>query len=548
MNTDYFHKDKYFDMVISACGLRSGKDRIDLIREIMQHNIWLAAKCKNTCINEEEEIVDEIILKCADMIEKSKDALSIIALLELEEYDVIYWLMTKYKKKNAPDFIMNLWKNKNTTVTSAFSMLAEDMPIDLSLNVFNKLIQLGYSLDQQPYNAIISKLTSNEERNNLINFMQRQGIEPNAETFFHLMRFSNTFSDALPYFELCNQCIKNDNYDNHTIIVNACLLMLEKSTSRDNIDCIYNTYCNDYGKNNNIELALAYYYKNLTYCNIYSDLINAWIECKKMLETIDYNKSIKKDIKKFVNTFLFKLYDLGYKHSIYNCLVEMSQLCLKIKCLKQVLVTNILKIISFTRFEKIQQLISTIINNGNSFENTTVFIALLTKVTCNEQLDYIFDKIKIKQLLNSKNLNESFSKNLHYTVKTLDANCVIYLYHLLQSKKYSMNVILYNAFIKRLENKDAIKVLKDMINENVKPDIFSISPLLAKWDTIDDLHSILNIASTNDIIADEMAKNKITQRINDLGCIPEIRMQLLPLSKNLEHSWVEVLERICAHH
>ena len=63
------------------------------------------------------------------------------------------------------EFIMNLWKNKTTTVTSAFSMLAEDMPIDLSLNVFNKLIQLGYSLDQQPYNAIISKLTSNEEIN-----------------------------------------------------------------------------------------------------------------------------------------------------------------------------------------------------------------------------------------------------------------------------------------------------------------------------------------------------------------------------------------------
>ena len=221
---------------------------------------------------------------------------------------------------------------------------------------------------------------------------------------------------------------------------------------------------------------------------------------------------------------------------------------MKIKCLKSVLVTRLRNIIFYTSLKKIQKVIDFFSNNGVSFENISVLIPLMTKVTCNEQIDYIFDKIQIKQILNNQTLNESFSKNLHYVIKVSDVKCVIHLYSRLQSKKYSMNIILYNAFIKRLENKDAINVLNDMISENVKPDIFSISPLLSKWDTIDDLYSILNIASANEIIADEMAENKIAQRINDLGCLPEIKTQLLPLSKNFEYSWIEVLERICAYH
>ena len=87
MDINYLYTPKYFDMLVSSTGQLSGDKRFRRIIEIGKKNIWLAAKCKNTCVKEEPEIVDWIIRRCSILYQYFSDLQSIVALFELREYE-----------------------------------------------------------------------------------------------------------------------------------------------------------------------------------------------------------------------------------------------------------------------------------------------------------------------------------------------------------------------------------------------------------------------------------------------------------------------------
>ena len=55
LDEKFLYEPKCFEMLVSATGLLSGIQRRERIIAIAKRNIWLAARCKNTCINEEDD-------------------------------------------------------------------------------------------------------------------------------------------------------------------------------------------------------------------------------------------------------------------------------------------------------------------------------------------------------------------------------------------------------------------------------------------------------------------------------------------------------------
>ena len=86
LDEKFLYEPKCFEMLVSATGLLSGIQRRERIIAIAKRNIWLAARCKNTCINEEDDIVDWIIRRAHILFSKFNDIYAIAAMMELREY------------------------------------------------------------------------------------------------------------------------------------------------------------------------------------------------------------------------------------------------------------------------------------------------------------------------------------------------------------------------------------------------------------------------------------------------------------------------------
>ena len=87
--TSFLYNPQYFDVIVRATGLLSGNQRFERIKEVASKNIWLAARCKNTCVSEEQEIVDWLIIRSSLLYNRFNDIQAIIALMELKEWGVI---------------------------------------------------------------------------------------------------------------------------------------------------------------------------------------------------------------------------------------------------------------------------------------------------------------------------------------------------------------------------------------------------------------------------------------------------------------------------
>lgn len=553
MDTKFFYEEKYFDMIISSCGLLSGELRLNRIKEIAKHNVWLAARCKNSCVNEEEELVDILILKCANFIKNFNDIQSIIALLELEEYDVIHWLFTNYKAtKKVPQYLLNLWNNKNKTISLAFGVLSEIMPVDVAVNVFNRLQQLGYTLEQQSFNAILSRLENNTEVNRLMQNMKAQGIEPDAETYLHLMRHSSSFKEAYTYFVLCNNYFENDSELNHYFIEYVYSIMVDKAVSQEECDIIYNAYCIKFDFNDIFKLS--YLLKSIQINNTYVEIVKYYhyfyeTFIRNNLNIIPSNKKSKSrfydTFKNIINTYLTKLLELDHQSMMYNSIIKIAQSIVNKtikKRIKTIISKKITQIIPFLNFDECKILVETC-DNYDLTPQQIVFCSMLKYIKNPEQIQYVINCLNINDVLKNEIANSVLSNSIHSVIKYGTNECAEYLFYTLNKKKYQFNIIIYNILIKKFPFIKAIKVLDVMRNNGITPDIYSISPLLCKWESVDDLKHIIDVASESNIKADLMSEQALLKRINELGYIKEIRRSLLHTI--VEQSWKKTFEYIC---
>jgi hypothetical protein len=161
----------------------------------------------------------------------------------------------------------------------------------------------------------------------------------------------------------------------------------------------------------------------------------------------------------------------------------------------------------------------------------------------NEQIEYIIDNVKISKVLHDDFSNNFFSNSVHYVIKYSTNECAEYLFNSLNEKQYPFNIIIYNILIKKLPFTQAIKVLLVMRNNGVRPDIYSIFPLLYKWKTIDELLNIIELASKSHIFADSKCEQSLSNRIYELGCKKEIKMTIHKVK--IEQSWKDALDHIC---
>ena len=134
--TSFLYNPQYFDVIVRATGLLSGNQRFERIKEVASKNIWLAARCKNTCVSEEQEIVDWLIIRSSLLYNRFNDIQAIIALMELKEWGVILSFFGSPKKIPIQKWGDNM---VSTSIPTAFAVLSDYLPYDIVHRLFVRL-------------------------------------------------------------------------------------------------------------------------------------------------------------------------------------------------------------------------------------------------------------------------------------------------------------------------------------------------------------------------------------------------------------------------
>ena len=283
IDKQFLTESKYFDMIVSGTGQLSGEMRSERIREIGKQNIWLAARCKTTCVKEETEVLDWIILRCSALYRKFNDLQSIIALFELREYGILAVLFGLTNKKNMINRDIQLLIDNNASLSEAFSTIVESLDVSLGLELFRRFVDLGYVFDIQVFNRLISMVKTPEDVQKLMAEMRASGIDADGETYFYLLRNEESINSAWYYF---SQLKKAVNYEGQAdLITGAYDVMMKKCRSESERIQLLNDfkcmYPNDYlvrGSvintyilfTDNIEEIINYYF-------CYKELLNEYI-------------------------------------------------------------------------------------------------------------------------------------------------------------------------------------------------------------------------------------------------------------------------------
>ena len=199
---------KYNSAIIRSTGLLSGKDREERIINLLEHNVWLAAKCKNTCILEEDSITDLILLKCAALYKERQDPLSLVALMELGEAGVFCHLLNLGIR-----LAYKIYNESNQSVAHIFSILGENVQHDQFWEIYNLIVSLGYQMDIDTYNLALSKLYGDLKYQTILNAMESSGIKADATTYYHLITKSTTYNEAAEYYLQLKEIASSDSLD-----------------------------------------------------------------------------------------------------------------------------------------------------------------------------------------------------------------------------------------------------------------------------------------------------------------------------------------------
>lgn len=559
LDKHYICEPRYFEMLISATGILSNTDRIDRIKSIAQHNIWLAARCKNTCVNEESDIVDFLIRRCFLLYERFEDIQAIIALFELREYGIlsdIFGLSTKTRW--LPMDIRMLWNANDQSLSHAFTVFAELLPLDIVIRLFNRFLELGYMLDSHCYNAVLSRLKSTEEIDHIMTQMVSSGVEADAETYYHLARKSSSWESANMYYKsFLSVC--NSQTAEH-LIVDMHIKMLYKCKELQQVYYIYNQF-NSFPISNKTKVEMVYFEKVIELSPSRSEYTTYYQ--KSLMQFINEKDLINKN-RKYKKELVSGILHVGIAYLNREALEHM-EIEETIRCFNEVITQlqemGIKKIKVFTRpmclvikeqdgYAKGKHFLESMQVHYKELD-ALCYYELLKKSLSLDEVKYALQGIGLSD--NQKcppKLMEMFNSiDITLLLAKCDEKMAEYLYEVLSKNDYLMNLIIYNAFLKQLSLKKSLEVMDSMLLKGIHPDIQSIQPLLRKWNMINELIQILKIASINNIEPDgrsTMAIIRQTERY-DLQ-VPLIDMYIDnkdTMSLQIGKSWMNALSKVC---
>ena len=522
MDDIFLYTPKYFDMLISSAGLLSGEKRYRRVVEIGTKNIWLAAKCKNTCVKEETEIVDWIIRRSSLLYGKFGDLQSLVALFELREYGVLGYLLGLINKNGELNKIVVKLLNNRTNFSDAFSEIVELLDFSFGHKLFHRFVELGYVFDVQAYNKLIAMAKSAEDVRELIGMMTSSGIEANAITYFHLLRREKTYNSSLIYFDLFKKDV--DFINQRDLVEEVYDVMSKKCDNYDDLQLLYNDYMSHYpGENSLCRFNESYYGATIIVSNNEEEAKSIFeSRATNLLEQIRgdiENPSVKRaKIKRKKNLisslssyYIQRLSQSSIPYEIFintlKYLINLIVVQLNVRVPRLDYSKSITKMIaregSFTKGKELIELMH--------YHRQRVLPFCLERLLClakaKEEIDFVINNVKCKKI--SPQIVVSF-------INRADIEIAMYLFELLKERGYTMNVYIYNAIIKGATFQHSLYLIEQMQMNGISPDIQTIQPLLRKWDSISDLANIILLATKLKVDADERTIHAILKRATEL--------------------------------
>ena len=508
------HNSKHHSAIICATGLLSGEKRTERIKTILEENVWLAAKCKNTCVLEEEEITDAILLKCGQLYNKTGDVLSLVALLELGEIGVFAYLLNI---KNP--LIYNLFHDQNQSVSHLFFTLCESININIFWRLYNQIEALGYSFDIEVFNLALSRLSKGQDINVIKNNMETSGIKANATTYYHFVSKSSSYEEAVPYYNLFKENVK---VNEQSLIAGVLSIMINLSPTQELTNQYYQEYkeyypnCNDSA---NILIESAYCAKNISFTTDFckcKSLINNHIEITLIPYFTTYTaKKAKKTSRSFLGYIIVayskQLTTLnGSKNEIlesYEAFCHAAQLC---SCNFHT---------SAKRYTTLINALHTLCLRHKDIDFSLKLIDIMDKYHIKIHQQIIWDAIMfadsstiLQKMLDKFKLNRRFRLTPQMMVSCIQKynyEQSEIMYNFLCTKHFPLNIYIYNVLIKKFPFEKALQLLYTMQDDGICPDIQSIQPFFNKQYDKNGLLTVLSIASMSNIKPDDRLFCKI---------------------------------------
>ncbi len=245
---------QYYPTLIRSTGLLSGEERERRVSQLIDINIWLAAKCKNTCVLAEEAITNAIILNCISLFESEHDSLAIVALLELRSIIVVCRLSHVNERIG---LLLN--NDSDQSVPHLFCELGRCFAFDLFWDVYHKIEELGYPISLEMYNLALSRLPKKGDPRSILTNMELSGIKADAKSYYHLIQNSTSYQDALVYFHL----FLNENCKDGDLINEVVRLMIGLAPSRDFVNSLFQSAQLDNSDAASAKRVMIAYYSRL---------------------------------------------------------------------------------------------------------------------------------------------------------------------------------------------------------------------------------------------------------------------------------------------
>jgi len=540
--TDFYTNPKFFEVVIRATGLLSGVERTNRIKQIAKKNIWLASCCKNSCVNQEEEIIDWLIIRCSRVFLKFGDLQFLIALFEIGEYKVIGYLLEKYfnlQDKGLKNAMVSFCLSETTSISDVLSFLSLHIPKEFFLSLFYRLRELGYNLSAEAYNSVI-RVSENEKALEYIAEMQSKGIDPNCNTYFNLLQSEHDLQRGIVYFDKFIEYFDYDKLDKKTekqfTRAYTKLISLSEEYSfvlekKSELEFFYENQGKNFPKNlhmflteslirtssedkvaeqlfNQVREELA----NKQSKGIHFEILYHLESCSSFKEKLEFYIvkyfSKKKPGTKKCEFVRFQVYK-AFTHSLYkyfdDCIYSVFELLKKFDIAPQIQHYSIL----------IQQ-------------NKTL-----------KSIDYFIE---------NNNLTEIDPRVITKILDSIDYEKCRYLLDILKASDYPINLFIYNVLLKKADYSDSLVLLSDLKTNYLKPDIFSYSPLFKKWNTVEDLFVLIRLAQDDNVQPDYKIINSIEFRLSFLNLESDFIIKYYDKKKSpvygINYNWKVDLEKI----
>lgn len=519
---DLIYKPNCFEMLVSSAGLLSGDKRKERILTIAKKNIWLAARCIHTCVYEDEDVIDWIIRRAIIIYSNFHDIHAIAALLELREYGELSIMLDLMVKNSAYNNLhKDIWlllQNDERSISKAFAVFADYIDKELAASLFGCLSELGYTMDSSAYNSVLAKTDNPDEIESLVKQMAISGVEADAETYFHLIRKSNSFEEALNYFEQFRAIV--DFQHDVDLVSGTYNTMIRIARSIQDINDLRNDYLQNCLESERQSISFSCYARSIELSSTYEEAKFYFDDFKDNYVSTFYaerlskmkNNLTSKQKRAIVNVIYLFIHRIERENlefeeieKILTWISNQYSSFGKIQKKESVGIFNdfISKIISNSKdFAKGKRLVSALLDAGLWITQscyTELFIYSQTK----EDVDYVKENFDIISL-SPKNALKIFQNCLD---SLLD-----YILDYFIEIDYSLNIFHYNAIIKRMPFEKAFDIVNLMKKSGMIPDKFTIQPLLRKWKNIKELSKVLQLATSYSICADERSAQAIARQ------------------------------------